>query len=48
MKRIKEMVDSAISAKDARYMLTLWHSGGSVTSSQVAKGKAYIRLTFGE
>jgi hypothetical protein len=48
MKRIKEMVDSAFSAKDARYMLNLWYSGGSISSAQLAKGKAYIRLTFGE
>jgi hypothetical protein len=48
MKRIKEMVDSAISAKDARYMLTLWHSGGSISSAQFATGKAYILLNFGE
>lgn len=43
MKRIKEMVDSAFSAKDARYMLGLWHSGGSISSSQLAKGYTYIK-----
>jgi hypothetical protein len=43
MKKVKEMIDSAMSAKDARYMLGLWHSGGSISSSQLAKGYTYIK-----
>ena len=42
-KKVKEMIDSAMSAKDARYMLGLWHSGGSISSSQLAKGYTYIK-----
>lgn len=46
MKEIKEMIDSAFSAKDARHMLNLWYSFGKISEAQREKGKKLIVKTF--
>lgn len=48
MKDIKEMVDSAFSAKDARQMLRMWHSFGKISAAQLEKGRKYITKQFAE
>ena len=39
MKEIKEMIESAFSAKDARQMLNMWYSFGKISEAQMLKGK---------
>jgi len=46
MKEIKEMVDSAITASDARTVLNWWHSFGKISAAQSEKGKKYIKKSF--
>jgi hypothetical protein len=48
MKEIKEMIESAITAKDARQMLNLWYSFGKISEVQMNKGKKYINKVFVE
>ena len=46
MKEIKEMIGSAITEKDATYMLRLWHSFGKITIEQKNKGYKLIKKQF--
>lgn len=46
MKEIKEMIESAVTAKDARYMLRLWHGFGKITSEQLKKGYKLVEKEF--
>jgi hypothetical protein len=46
MKEIKEMIESAITARDAREMLNLWYSFGKISAPQLEKGKKLIRKNF--
>jgi hypothetical protein len=48
MKEIREMVESAFTAKDARQMLNMWYSFGKISSEQLSKGKKLVHKTFGE
>ena len=48
MKEIKQMIESAITAKDARQMLNLWYSFGKISEVQMNKGKKYINKVFVE
>ena len=43
MKEIKEMIESAITAKDAKYMLNLWYSFGKISEAQRDKGEKLIK-----
>lgn len=46
MKEIKEMIESAFSAKDARQMLNMWYSFGKISEAQMLKGKKLINKNF--
>ena len=46
MKDIKEMIESAFTAKDARQMLNTWHLFGKISGAQLAKGKKLITKNF--
>ena len=46
MKEIKEMIESAFTAKDAREMLNLWYSFGKISETQRDKGKKLIIKNF--
>jgi hypothetical protein len=46
MKEIKEMVESAFTAKDAKEMLRMWHSFGKITSEQLKKGYKLVDKEF--
>jgi hypothetical protein len=46
MKEVKEMIESAITARDAREMLNMWHSFGKIFAAQLEKGKKLIRKNF--
>jgi hypothetical protein len=46
MKEIKEMIDSAMTTKEAREMLNLWYSFGKITKAQLDKGTKYIKNSF--
>jgi hypothetical protein len=46
MKEIKEMIESAFTAKDAREMLNLWYSFGKISEAQMLKGKKLINKEF--
>lgn len=46
MKEIKEMIESAFSAKDAREMLNMWYSFGKISEAQREKGKKLIAKNF--
>ena len=48
MKEIKEMIESAFSAKDARQMLNMWYSFGKTSEAQREKGKKLIAKTFAD
>jgi hypothetical protein len=46
MKRIKEMIESAPSRKDAREMLETWRIFGNITEIQYQKSREMIRKLF--
>ena len=46
MKEVKEMIQSAPSEKDARYILRLWQSFGKITMEQLKKGYKLIDKEF--
>ena len=46
MKEIKEMIESAFTAKDAKEMLRMWHSFGKITSEQLKKGYKLVEKSF--
>jgi len=46
MKRIKEMIASAPTKRDAMQMLEAWRIFGNVTDDQYQKGRAMIRKYF--
>lgn len=46
MKEIKEMIESAITAKDAKEMLRMWHGFGKITSEQLKKGYKLVEKNF--
>jgi hypothetical protein len=46
MKEIKQMIESAISARDANEMLRLWYSFGKITESQKEKGYKLVKKNF--
>jgi hypothetical protein len=46
MKEIKEMIESAFTAKDAKDMLRLWHGFGKITSEQLKKGYKLVEKEF--
>ena len=46
MKEIKEMIESALTARDAREMLNMWYSFGKITEAQREKGKKLITKNF--
>lgn len=46
MKEIKEMIESAITARDAREMLRMWHAFGKITTEQMKKGYKLIEKQF--
>jgi hypothetical protein len=46
MKDIKEMIESAFTARDAREMLNMWYSFGKISEAQREKGKKLIAKTF--
>ena len=46
MKEIKEMIESAFNAKDARSMLNMWYSFGKISSAQLEKGRKIIQKNF--
>lgn len=46
MKEIKEMIESAITARDAREMLRMWQSFGKITTEQMEKGYKLIEKSF--
>lgn len=46
MKEIKEMIESAFNAKDARRMLNMWHSFGKISGAQLEKGRKLIQKNF--
>lgn len=46
MKEIKEMIESAITAKDANEMLRLWVSFGKITEKQKNKGYKLVKKNF--
>ena len=48
MKEIKEMIESAFSAKDARQMLNMWYSFGKNSEALREKGKKLIAKTFAD
>ena len=45
MKEIKQMIESAITARDANEMLRLWHSFG-ITEEQKEKGYKLVKKNF--
>jgi len=45
---IIEMIDSAITAKDARDVLNWWHSSGKISSEEHRIGKDYIKENFND
>lgn len=46
MKRIKEMIETAPSAAEARNMLATWLMIGAITETQYVKGRKLIRAEF--
>ena len=46
MKEIKEMIESAITARDAREMLRMWQAFGKITTEQMKKGYKLIEKSF--
>jgi hypothetical protein len=46
MRKIKEMIESAITARDANEMLRLWHSFGKITEEQKEKGYKLVKKNF--
>jgi hypothetical protein len=46
MKEIKQMIDSAITASDARTMLRWWYSLGKISAAQLEKGTKYVKQSF--
>jgi len=46
MKEIKEMIESAFTAKQAREMLNMWYSFGKISEDQLLKGKKLIKKEF--
>jgi hypothetical protein len=46
MKEIKEMIDSAMTTKEAREMLNLWYSFGKISKAPLDKGKKYVKNLF--
>ena len=46
MKRIKEMIATAPTKRDAMQMLETWRIFGNVTDDQYQKGRAMIRKYF--
>lgn len=47
MKKIKEMVDSALSKRDAMQMLETWRIFRGLNDTLYNKGKAYIKEVWG-
>jgi len=46
MKKIKSMVASAPTKKDAKFILDAWRLVGSITEAQYAKGRELITKEF--
>ena len=46
MKRIKEMIETSPTKRDAMQMLETWRVFGNVTDDQYQKGRAMIRKDF--
>ena len=46
MKEIKEMIESAFTAKDANEMLRLWHGFGKISEAQKNKGYKLVKKEF--
>jgi hypothetical protein len=46
MKRIKEMIETSPTKRDAMQMLETWRVFGNVTDDQYQKGRAMIRKYF--
>jgi hypothetical protein len=46
MKRIKEMIETAPTKKDAREMLETWRIFGNITAAQYANGLKLIQKLF--
>ena len=48
MKEVKEMIESAFTARDAKKMLRLWHFFGKITEEQKKKGYKLVKKNFEE
>ena len=48
MKEIKEMIESAFTAKDAKDMLRLWHGFGKISAEQLKKGYKLVEKEFSQ
>jgi len=48
MKEVKEMIESAFTARDAKKMLRLWYSFGKITEEQMKKGYKLVKKNFEE
>jgi hypothetical protein len=46
MKEVKEMIESAFTAKDANEMLRLWASFGKISEEQKNKGYKLVKKNF--
>ena len=46
MKKIRAMVESAPTKKDAKYILDAWRLVGSITEAHYAKGRELITKEF--
>lgn len=46
MKKVKEMIESAITPRDANEMLRLWYSFGKITEKQKEKGYKLVKENF--
>jgi hypothetical protein len=46
MKEVKEMIESAFTAKDANEMLRLWASFGKISEAQKNKGYKLVKKNF--
>jgi hypothetical protein len=46
MREIKEMIESAITARDAREMLRLWYGCGKISQAQLEKATKLVVKNF--
>jgi hypothetical protein len=48
MKKIKDMIESAFTKKQAMHTLETWRIFGNITDQQYKKGRELINLEFGK